>query len=110
MSRASKASTSDTFTPKHLSRTTPTQLGSLVAAASSVGQSYTGGLLCTRDGTVPPADVLNGQIKEAFESVDIKLFELFVCDNSVTEEDVKDPPPLDFYRKGKDSSAVASVA
>ena len=77
-------------------------------AASAVGQSYTGGLLCTRDGKVPPVDVLNGEIKDAFESVDIKLFELFVCDNSVTEEN--DPPPLDFYRKKSGKRVVSPLA
>mmetsp|Transcript_4212 Transcript_4212/g.8502 ORF Transcript_4212/g.8502 Transcript_4212/m.8502 type:complete len:491 (+) Transcript_4212:175-1647(+) len=68
-------------------------------AASAVGQSYTGGLLCTRDGSLPPTGVLNGEIKAAFQSVDIQLFELFVCDNSITAEDENDPPPLNYYRK-----------
>jgi len=77
-------------------------------AARAVGQSYTGGLLCTRDGELPPREVLHGEIKEAFESVDISLFELFVCDNEATEEDERDPPPLDFYRNGNGGKRVVS--
>ena len=73
-----------------------------------MGQSYTGGLLCTRDGELPPREVLHGEIKEAFESVDISLFELFVCDNEATEEDERDPPPLDFYRNGNGGKRVVS--
>ena len=74
-------------------------------AAAAVGQQYLGGLLCTPDGKLPPAAELDGPIKAAFKSVNIAMWELFVCSNSdIPGGDVGDgsgSPPLAFFRRLK---------
>ena len=41
-------------------------------------------------------NALNGRIKDAFLSVYIQMWELFICDN--TNDDNVNRPPLDYYR------------
>jgi hypothetical protein len=70
-------------------------------AASSVGQHYIGGLLCTADGTLPPESVRQ-EIWNVFKMAGIEPWELFVVNNNPDDPGLIDagPPPLDFYRKG----------
>lgn len=69
-------------------------------AAGAVGQRYLGGLLCTPDGTLPPAAELE-KIWEVLRSAEIEPWELFVVDNNDKSSGSIEagPPPLDFYRK-----------
>jgi hypothetical protein len=69
-------------------------------AASSVGQRYLGGLLCTPDGSLPDESQLP-QIWELFQSAGIQPWELYKCDNRQDTPSYIEagPPPLDFYRK-----------
>ena len=69
-------------------------------AAGAVGQRYLGGLLCTPDGTLPPATELE-KIWEVLRSAEIEPWELFVVDNNDKSSGSIEagPPPLDFYRK-----------
>ena len=66
-------------------------------AASAVGQRYLGGLVCTPDGAMPPA---NMEIWNTLRSVGIEPWELFCVDNDLTSPGamMAGPPPLDFYR------------
>ncbi|GMH65508.1 hypothetical protein TrST_g10150 [Triparma strigata] len=77
-------------------------------AASAVGQMYSGGLLCTPDGALPPSAALNNEVKAAFESVDIALWELFTCTNDEVEDD-SGPAPLDFFRKVDNKKLTAPI-
>ncbi|CAM9486818.1 unnamed protein product [Choristocarpus tenellus] len=52
-------------------------------AASAAGQSYTGGLLVTPEGSWP-AESEMGRVEEAFEACGMKMWELFEVDNSDT--------------------------
>ena len=63
-------------------------------------QQYIGGLLCTPDGSLPPAESLP-EIWNIFKSIGIQPWELFVVDNDPQSpgRTVAGPPPLDFYRK-----------
>lgn len=69
-------------------------------AAGAVGQRYLGGLLCTPDGTLPPATELE-KIWEVLRSAEIEPWELFVVDNNDESPGSIEAglPPLDFYRK-----------
>jgi hypothetical protein len=73
-------------------------------AAGAVGQRYLGGLLCTKDGKLPPEKELE-HIWGVLRSAEIEPWELFVVDNNDESAGALDagPPPLDYYRK------VASV-
>ncbi len=64
-------------------------------AASAVGLSYTGGLLCTFDGKLPPGDIMKERIEPAFLKADICMWELFQCNNDISYEV---PPPLGHFR------------
>ena len=50
-------------------------------AATAAGQSYTGALLLTPDGSWP-ADSERSRIEQAFDRCSIKMFELYSCTNS----------------------------
>jgi len=69
-------------------------------AATSVGQRYLGGLVCTADGTLPPESARK-EIWPKLQSAGIEPWELFVCDNrSDTPGAIAaGEPPLDYYRK-----------
>ena len=69
-------------------------------AAGAVGQRYLGGLLCTKDGSLPPKKDLE-QIWELFQSCGIEPWELFVVDNDLQSPGALEagPAPLDYYRK-----------
>lgn len=64
-------------------------------AASSVGQRYLGGLICTKDGELPPESARD-EIWSKLKTAGIEPWELFVCDNrSDTPGAVAaGPPPL----------------
>lgn len=68
-------------------------------AATAVGQRYLGGLLCTPDGRLPPAEQLP-EVWKAFSRAGIEPWELYVVDNSVNSAGALEagPPPLTFYR------------
>jgi hypothetical protein len=70
-------------------------------AASSVGQHYIGGLLCTADGSLPSDSSIREEVWEVFRSAGIEPWELFVVNNNPNDPGLIDagPPPLDFYRK-----------
>eukprot|EP00903_Cladosiphon_okamuranus_P006721 g6558.t1 len=53
-------------------------------AATAAGQSYTGALLVSRDGSWPEEKDM-GRVEKAFDSCGIKLWELFPVDNSDDE-------------------------
>lgn len=69
-------------------------------AASSVGQRYLGGLLCTADGLLPPESKIES-IYEKLRSAGIEPWELYVVDNKNDTAGAIDagPPPLDYFRK-----------
>jgi hypothetical protein len=69
-------------------------------AATTVGQRYLGGLLCTADGSLPEASILK-EIWPVFQSAGIEPWELFVVNNDVQSPGyiAAGDPPLDFYRK-----------
>jgi hypothetical protein len=65
-------------------------------AAASVGQRYLGGLVCTKDGELPPESARD-EIWSKLQSAGIEPWELFVCDNrSDTPGAIAaGPPPLE---------------
>ncbi|KAG7342339.1 hypothetical protein IV203_007432 [Nitzschia inconspicua] len=69
-------------------------------AATSVGQRYLGGLLCTPDGSLPEQSQLE-TIWPIFQNAGIEPWELFVVNNDPQGPGALEagPPPLDFYRK-----------
>lgn len=53
-------------------------------AATAAGQSYTGALLVSRDGSWPEEQEME-RVEKAFDSCGIKMWELFPVDNSDVE-------------------------
>jgi len=81
-------------------------------AAKTVGLRYLGGLLCTPDGSLPPAAELP-RIWDAFRSAGIQPWELYAVDNRQDTPGAvaAGPPPLDFYRRAVlERRAAAAVA
>jgi len=70
---------------------------SYAGAASAVGQRYLGGLLCTKDGLLPPPSTLE-KIWGVLEKTSIAPWELFVVDNDDADVARAGSPPLNFYR------------
>jgi VDE lipocalin domain len=69
-------------------------------AASAVGQRYTGGLLCTPDGSMPPTSELDQKIWPLLRAAGIEPWDMREVDNSKTSSGylATGPPPLDFFR------------
>ncbi len=63
----------------------------------AVGQRYLGGLLCTKDGLLPPPSTLE-KIWGVLEKTSIAPWELFVVDNDDADVARAGSPPLNFYR------------
>jgi hypothetical protein len=68
-------------------------------AATTVGQRYIGGLLCTPDGALPPAEQLP-TVWDTLRRAKIQPWELYVVDNSSNSPGAIEagPPPLTFFR------------
>lgn len=63
-------------------------------------QRYLGGLVCTCDGSLPPAEA-RPEIWKVLRKAGIEPWELFIVNNDLSSPGALEagPPPLDFYRK-----------
>ena len=68
-------------------------------AATSVGQRYLGGLLCTPDGALPATEQLP-EIWKALRRAGIQPWELYIVDNTVNSQGANEagPAPLTYFR------------
>jgi hypothetical protein len=70
---------------------------SYAGAASAVGLRYLGGLLCTKDGLLPPKDTLK-EIWGVLEKTSMAPWEMFVVNNDDSDAVEAGPPPLNLFR------------